>query len=120
MFPVQEVVIFGIVAGLLCGAVLRATTWARERGRFVIVGVATAVGFIAWNLLLVGTNATAINVDIPLTTLRFQDLGSGVVVFAACVAVLGLLVDPDERARRVVGAAGVAGLVTTVFDIFVL
>ena len=120
MFSVQEVVIFGIVAGVLAGAVLRATTWARERRRFVIAGVATAIGFIAWNLLLVATSSNGINVDISLTPLSFHDLGSGVLAFAVTAAVLGLLVDPDERARRVVGAAGVAGLVATVFDIFVL
>lgn len=120
MFSVQEVVGFGLVAGVLAGAVLRTTTWARERRRFVIAGVATAVGFIAWNLLLVATNSIGINVDLPLTPLSFQDLGSGVVVFAATAAVSGLLVDPDEPARRVVGAAALAGLVTTVFDIFVL
>ena len=120
MFAVQEVVIFGVVAGLLAGAVLRATAWARARRRFVVAGVATAVGFIAWNLLLVATNATGINVDIPLTPLSFQDLGSGVLAFAASAAVLGLLVDPDERASRVVGAAGIAGLVATIFDTFVL
>lgn len=120
MFSVQEVVIFGIVAGILAGGVLRTTRWARERRRFVIAGVATAVGFIAWNLLLIGANATGINVDIPLTPLSFQDLGSGVLAFAATAAALGLLVDPDERARRVVGAAAIAGVVATAFDIFVL
>jgi hypothetical protein len=120
MFSVQEVVLFGIVAGVLAGAALRATTWARVHRRFVVAGTATAVGFIAWNLLLVGTNATGINVDIPLTPLSFQDLGSGVFAFAASAAALGLLADPDEPARQVVGAAGIAGLVATVFDIFVL
>ena len=120
MFSVQEVAIFGIVAGVLVGAVLRATTWARERRRFIVAGAATAVGFIAWNLLLLATNADGINVDIPLTPLSFQDLGSGVLAFAATAAVLGLVVEPNEAARRVVGAAGIAGLVATVFDIFVL
>jgi hypothetical protein len=110
MFSVQEVVLFGVVAGVIAGGVLRATTWARERRRFVIAGAATAIGFIAWNLLLVGTNATGINVDIPLTPLSFQNLGSGVLAFAATAAVLGLLVDPDEPARRVVGAASPVSL----------
>jgi len=120
MFSVPEVVIFGVVAGVLAGAVLRATTWARQRRRFVVAGAATALGFVAWNLLLVGTNATGINVDIPLTPLSFQDLGSGVIAFAATSATLGFLVDPDEPAKRVVGAAGIAGLIATIFDIFVL
>ncbi len=120
MISVQEVVIFGVVAGVLAGAVLRATTWARRRRRFVVAGAATAVGFVAWNLLLVGTNAIGINVDIPLTPLSFQDLGSGVAAFAGTSAMLGLLVDRSEPAGRVVGAAGIAGLVAIVFDVFVL
>jgi hypothetical protein len=74
---VQEVVIAGFVAGVVAGAVLRATSWAREHRRFVIASAATAVGFIAWNLMLVGTNATGINIDLPLTPLSFQDFGSG-------------------------------------------
>jgi hypothetical protein len=68
MFSVQEVVVFGIVAGILAGilagGVLRTTTWARERLRFVLGGAATAVGFIAWNLLLVATNSNG-NTPIP-------------------------------------------------------
>lgn len=120
MFSVQEVLIFGIVAGVLAAGVLRTTTWARERHRFIIAGAATAVGFIAWNLLLVATNSNGINVDIALTPLSFQDLGSGVLAFAASAAILGLVVEPNEAARRVVGAAAIAGIVATVFDIFVL
>jgi hypothetical protein len=120
MFSVPEVMVSGVVAGVLAGGVLRATTWARQRRRFLVAGVATSVGFIAWNVVLVGANANGINVDIPFTPLSFQDLGSGVVAFAAAVAALGLLLEPNEPARRVVGAAGIAGLVATVFDIFVL
>lgn len=120
MFSIPEVVVFGIVAGVLAGAALRATTWARHRRRFVITGAATTVGFIAWNVMLVATNATSINVDFPLTPLSVQDLGSGILAFAVSAAVLGLLVEPNEPAKRIVVAAGIAGLIATVFDIFVL
>lgn len=120
MFPVAGVVGFGVVAGILSGAVLSRWPWAGEHRRFLVVGGATAIGFIAWNLMLVITNATVLNVDAPVIPLSFQDVGSGILAFTASAAALGLLWAPDQAARRVVGAAAIAGLVTMIFDIFVL
>jgi hypothetical protein len=120
MFAVRDIVLFAIVAGLLAGASLLAWPWARRHGRFAVVGVTTTVGFIAWNLTLNATDATGFNVDAPIIPLSWADAGSGVLAFVVSALVLGLIVDREEPAGRVVGAAASAGLAAIVVDLFVL
>lgn len=120
MFRTQDIVIAAIVAGALAGAALAAWPWARRRGRFAVAGLATILGFIAWNVTLNLANATGFDVDAPVIHLSWQDAGSGVLAFAAAALALGLLAAREEPAGRVVGAAAIAGLVAMVFDIFVL
>jgi len=52
--------------------------------------------------------------------MSWSDVGSGVVAFVATVIALGLLTDRNESASRVVAAAGIAGLLSTLVDLFVL
>lgn len=118
MFRTDSIVIAAIIAGVLAGAALAVWPWARRRGRFVVAGVATVLGFVAWNATLNITNATGFDVDAPIIRLSWQDVGSGVLAFAAAALALGLIAARDEPARRVVGAAAIAGLVAMVFDIF--
>jgi hypothetical protein len=120
MFAVRDVVLYSIVAGVLAMAVLAAWPWARERGTFAVVGVATALGMMAWNGILHVSNTASLNVDAPVIGVSWQDAGSGVWAFLATALALGLIVLPEQPARRVVGAAGIAGVVAMVFDIFVL
>lgn len=120
MFALRDIVIFAVVAGLLAGAALVAWPWSRRRIRFLVAGVATTVGFIAWNLILNATNATGFNVDAPVIGLSWQDVGSGVLAFVASALVLGLVAERQEPAGRVVGAAAIAGLVAMLVDLFVL
>ena len=119
MFSGREVVIIGPVAGVLVALFLLAWPWARIRYRFLVVGIATAVGAIAWNLALWNANAMNMDVDGPILRLSFQDVGSGVLAFAAVALALGLGSEPAESARRVVTAAGMAGVVTMILDLFV-
>src|SRR4051794_19438086 len=102
MFAIRDIVLFAIVAGLLAAAILAAWPWARRHGRFAVTGVATTVGFIAWNLTINATDATGFNVDAPVIPLRWADAGSGVLAFVASALVLGLIADRDEPAVRVV------------------
>lgn len=118
MFRTSSILLAALIAGVLAGAVLAAWPWARRRGRFAVAGVATVLGFIAWNVTLNITNATGFDVDAPIVRVSWQDAGSGVLAFAATALVLGLIAERDEPARRVVGAAAIAGLVALVFDIF--
>lgn len=119
MFSGREVVIVGPVAGVLVALLLLAWPWARLRFRFLVVGVATAIGAIAWNLALWNANAANMDVDGPVLRLSFQDVGSGVLAFASVALALGLGTEPAEPARRVVTAAGISGLVTMILDLFV-
>ena len=120
IFAVQDILISASMAAVLVAAVLALWPWARQRGRFVLAGGATFVGFIAWNVTLDLTNATGFNVDAPIIRLSWQDAGSGVLTFTAAALALGLLTERHEPSGRVVGAAAIAGLVSMVFDIFVL
>ncbi len=52
--------------------------------------------------------------------MSWSDVGSGVVAFVATVIALGLLTERDEKAWRVIAAAGIAGLLSTLVDLFFL
>ncbi len=120
MFSVRSIIISAIVAGGLAAAVLSAWPWARLRRRFMIAGLATTAGVIVWNLVLNLTNATGFDVDGPILSLSWQDVGSGIFAFALSALVLGLITERHEPAGSVVRAATIAGLVAMIFDIFVL
>lgn len=120
MYIFWESIIFGLIGGVLVAAVLAASwPWTRDRGRFAIAALATAVTFVAWRLVLGGANATGLNVDAPLIGVSWEDVGSGVLAFVATALALGLGADRKEPALRVVGTAAVAGLVVLIYDIFV-
>ena len=120
MFPVRDVVLFGVLAGAIVAAVLAIWPWARRPSRYGVAGLASALGFMGWNLTLIATNAEGFNVDAPLIGLSWQDAGSGVLVFSATALALGLFGDRRERAGRVVTAALLAGLAAMIFDVFEL
>jgi hypothetical protein len=120
MFAVRDIILYSIVAGVLAGAVLAAWPWARERATFVVAGVATMLAMMAWNGILHISNTSSFNVDAPVIGLSWQDVGSGVWAFTATALILGLFYRRDAPAHRVVAAAGIAGLVAMIFDIFVL
>ncbi len=120
MFAIREIVLFSVVAGVLAAGALAAWPWARERGTFAVAGVGTIVGMIAWNSILQGANAASLDVDAPVIRLSWQDVGSGVWAFLVAALVLGLWYRRDALAWRVVAAAGIAGIVAMIFDIFVL
>ena len=120
MFAVRDIVLFSVVAGVLAALVLVAWPWARTSRAFVIAGVTTTLGMMAWNSILQVSDTASLNVDTPVIGLSWQDVGSGVWAFLATALVLGLIVSRETPARRVVGAAGIAGVVAMVVDIFVL
>jgi hypothetical protein len=119
MYPASVTYVSAVVAGVLVAAALFVWPWARRRGRFAIVGIATLVSWIGWHLLLNATHATGFDVDAPIIGLSWEDVGSGVVALFATVLVLGLVTERREAAVRVVGAASIAGVVAMVLDLFV-
>lgn len=120
MFAVRDIVLFSAVAGILAGAALAVRPWARERATFIVAGAAAMLGMMAWNGVLHITDTASLNVDAPVIALSWQDVGSGIWAFTVTALILGLFYRRDTPAQRVVAAAGVAGLVAMVFDIFVL
>ena len=123
MFAVRDIVIFAVLAGVAAAVLLAGLpwtrTWTRQHGRWLLAGLATTAGFVAWNLALDATHARGFNTDAPLIALIWADAGSGVLAFAAAAAALALTAR-REPAGRVVGAAATAGLVAAIVDLFVL
>ena len=91
--------------------------WARKIRRLAVIGLASAVGIVIWNLALNVANATALNVDSPFLGLSVQDVGSGVLAFIATGLALGLT-ERAEPVRRVLGISAIVGLVTIIVDLF--
>lgn len=120
LFPVGQVIAFGALAGVAAGLVLALGSWGRRRGRFLVSGVATSLGFIAWNLTLNATHATEFDTDAPFFPISWQDAGSGILAFTVVALTLGLLTERRQPASRVVGAAALAGLAAILVDLFVL
>jgi len=122
MFALQDIVVVAVVAGVLAAAVLWLVwRWSRVNLRFVTAGLSTLVGFALWNLTLNATQAVPnFDVDAPVIRLSWADAGSGVFACLVTALVLGLVTDRSEPAGRVLGAAGIAGLVAAGLDLFVL
>ncbi len=120
MFEIRDIVLFGILAGVLAALVLFRWSWGRARRRFFVVGGTTSAGFVAWNLVLNATNATGFNVDAPLIPISWADAGSGVLAFFSTALILGLATERAEPSHRVLGAAALSGLIATGLDLFVL
>ena len=119
MFEIRDVLVFGVVASILAACGLFALPWGRLRGRFLVGGVATFLGFIAWNLSLNHTKAAGFNVNAPVIQVSWADSGSGVMAFAASAIALAVY-EPKESAAKVVGGAAICGLLALILDIFVL
>jgi len=119
LFPVRDIVLYAVVAGLVAGAVAALRPWSRRAGRFVVGGVCTTAGFIAWNLTLNATHAAGFNTDAPVVGVSWADAGSGVLTFVVTALVLATWWR-EEPSGRVVGTAVLAGLAALVVDIFVL
>lgn len=95
--------------------------WSRDHFRFAFSSLSTFSGFTAWNLLQNATGADqALNIDWPIFPISWSDIGSGVVVFVVTVITLGVLTDRNETAWRVVAASAIAGLLSTLVDLFLL
>lgn len=120
MFAVSDILLWAVVGGILAAGALALWPWARHGGRCVVAGLATFAGFTAWNLVLNVTNGRTFNVDAPVIGLSWADAGSGVLAFVATALLLGLVVERQESAGRVVAAAAIAGVVAMGLDLFVL
>jgi hypothetical protein len=120
MIATGDILIFALEAGVVVAAALFAWPWGRRNNRFAVAAVTTAAGVMIWNAVLNRTDASGFIVEAPRLRIAWQDAGTGVLVFTTTALVFGLLTEPVEQARRVVGAAAVAGLITCAMDVFLL
>ncbi len=121
MFQLSSILLSALGSAVLVIIFLYLWKWSKDHFRFAISSLSTFLGYTAWNLLQNATGAdSALNIDWPVFPMSWSDVGSGVVAFVATVIALGLLVDRDEIAWRVVAASAIAGLLSTLVDLFFL
>jgi hypothetical protein len=120
VFDPSEILWTATLATAVVTAVLAVRPAARTPPRLIAAAVGTLSGWLAWNFTLHATHASGFDVDAPGALVSWQDAGSGVLVFVAVALLLGLIVDRDQQAGRVIGMAATAGIVTLIVDIFVL
>jgi len=120
----QDLLIY-VVGALLAAIVVAAALywrypWSRKRGRFGIAAIATFVTWIVWRVVLQLSNADNLDVDNPLLLgLSAQDVGRGVLAFLLTALPMGLIIDRDGPANRVVAIAAIAGALAILVDRFI-
>jgi hypothetical protein len=116
----SEILWTAVVAAGIVTAVFAVRPATRTPPRLIAAAVGTLGGWIAWNFTLNAADGFGFDVDAPVVRVSWQDAGSGVLVFVTVALLLGLIVDRDQTAARVIGMAATAGITALVFDIFVL
>jgi hypothetical protein len=115
-----QILVTALIASVVVGLGLAASSWSRGRRRVVVGMAATFVAFVGWRLVLIASNGANFDVDNPLLLgLSAEDIGSGVLTFLLTALSLGLLLERAERADRVVRVALFAGLLAMATDRFV-
>ena len=120
----QDLLIY-VLGALLAAIVVAAALywrypWSRQRGRFGIAAIATFIAWILWRVVLQLSNADNLDVDNPsLVGLSAQDVGSGVLAFLLTALPMGLIIERDEPANRVVAIAAIAGALAILIDRFI-
>ena len=120
VFDPSEILWTAALATAVVTAVFALRPATRTPPRLIAAAVGTASGWLAWNFTLHATHANGFDVDAPRVLVSWQDAGSGVLVFVSVALLLGLAVDRDQPASRVIGMAATAGIAALIVDIFVL
>ena len=120
LFEPGEIAWTGALAAIVATAVFASRPATRTRARMLTAAFGTLAGGFAWNFTLHATHATGFDTDAPFVRVSWADAGSGVLVFVAIALLLGLIIDRDQPAGRVVGIAATAGIAALIVDIFVL
>ena len=122
MFQLSNILLTALGSAVLVFIVLFfGWKWSKVHFRFGVASLSTFLGYTAWNLFQNATGADSVlNIDWQVFPMSWSDAGSGVVAFVATVIALGLLTDRNETAWRVVAAAGIAGLLSALVDLFFL
>lgn len=120
MFPLREIIIYGVLSGALAGVVVALRHWGRPHGRAIIAAACSGLAYVGWYLLLNQVGAPGLYANLPLIPVSWNDVGSGVLAFAVTALALGLFNDPRERAEDVTRAAAMAALAVFILDVLVV
>ena len=109
-----------VLSTLLAGVLLALLGRPRNLGVIAAGALGAGLGPIAWNAILLATQARQFFVDAPVVVLpaSWQDTGSGVFALALSSVVLALGPLATAPARRVAGLALVCGVAAFLVDVY--
>ena len=114
MFTTRDLLVFALEAAAAVAVTLFVWPWGRRNNRFAVATATTFVAVILWNLVVRRADASGFIREAPGIPVTWQDVGTGAVVLCVTVLTYGLVVEPLEPARKVVGASTLAGVIATV------
>jgi urea transporter len=118
--PTWLIALGAILTGLAVVGALYAWPWSRDRRRIVVATIAAVLAFLVWRAALIIANGANLDIDYPLLLgLSFEDIGTGIMAFLFASLALGLGIDREQPARRVVTSAGLVGAAAILVDRFV-
>lgn len=113
--------VWSLLVGLLTAGITYSFKQLNLPIRCLVSGVSTTIGCIFWNSLIeVAKVSQYLNVDIPfpLFPISFADASDAVLVFALTAFILGVSIDKQEPAFKVIKVAGIAATVTLLADVY--
>jgi len=114
-----QVLLTAIVASAVVTLGLASWGWSRALHRLLTGAAATFVMIVVWRAVLTASNGANLDADNPLLLgLSGEDVGSGVLTFLGTALPLGLVLDRDAPAHRVVRVALIAGVLAMAADRF--
>ena len=92
----------------------------RTPSRILTGAFGTFAEWLAWNFTLHVAHSANFDTNAPLIKISWADAGSGVLTFVVVALALGLWIDRQQPASRVIAMAAMAGILASLVDLFVL
>jgi len=120
VFEPGEILWTAVLASGVVAVAFASVPATRTPSRILTGAFGTLAGWLAWNFTLHVTHSANFDTDAPLVKISWADAGSGILTFVVVALVLGLWVDRQQAASRVIAMAAMAGVLASLVDVFVL
>jgi hypothetical protein len=111
--------LWSIFNGIIVFGLIRVLKLSGSKSTQVVAALTTAIASILWNWSIEFNRSTIyLNVDHPYLRISWADTLNGICVFALTSLVLGLWVNPQNKAVAITRIAAVAALLTAFTDTF--